>query len=207
MSAYVVDEVHIDALVLAGLVLQPSNYGPLSWFDRDLELEEERDGYERGQVWGPRAIELANERRRELTLETAGRVGAMLLAENVRSVNHRYDEDEWEQPYEFDEALWRYQRTQGRDIDPVKVLRAIAGFEYQACEHPEWSRSEAFHYLEALRRLCITRLAGYEQASSSVYDLDTIRRDPEPSRAELREQWQQTPNGREVARRLFGDDR
>lgn len=205
MSAYVVDEVHIDALVLAGLVLQPSSYGPLSWFDRDLEPEEERDGYERGQVWGPRSIELAAERRRELTEETAGRVGAMLLAENVRSVNHRYAEEEWEQAYEFDGALLSYQRTRGRDLDPVKVLRAIAGFEYQACEHPGWGRSEACRFLEALRRLCITRLAGYDQASSSVDDLETIRRDPEPSRAELRERWQQTPNGREVTRRLFGE--
>ncbi|GAA2628136.1 hypothetical protein GCM10010411_76790 [Actinomadura fulvescens] len=36
-----------------------------------------------------------------LTTDTAGRVGAMLLAENRRLVNHRYDEDDWEAPYLF----------------------------------------------------------------------------------------------------------
>ncbi len=35
-------------------------------------------------------------RDRTLTLATAWRVGAMLLAENARSVTHRYDEADWE---------------------------------------------------------------------------------------------------------------
>jgi hypothetical protein len=205
MSAYMVDEVHIDALVLAGLVLQPANHGPLRWFDRDLEPVEERDAHEAGQPWGPRAVELAEQRRRELTLESAGQVGRMLLAENQRSVNHRYNEVEIEPLYDFDEVLWRYQRTAGLDLDPVKVLRAIAGYEYQACEHPQWERSEACHYLDALRRLCISQLAGYDRATSSPSSLDDIRRDSGPSREELRRQWAQTPNGQAVTRRLFGD--
>lgn len=41
----------------------------------------------------------ASECKRELTSETAGRVGAVLLAENRRSVDHRYDEEESEEPY------------------------------------------------------------------------------------------------------------
>lgn len=93
---------------------------------------------------------------RELTEATAGRVGAMLLAENRRSVDHRYDETELEEPYLF---------TKLRGIpDPVIVLKAISCYEYQSCEHPEWATSEASRFCVALQAKMIGLLPGYDQA-------------------------------------------
>jgi len=155
MSAYVVDKTHVDVLVTAGLS-GPRSYGPLSWMWPALTPEDERDAYQAGEPWGPRAIELAQERRRELTDDTAGRVGAMLWAENRRSVNHRYAEDEWEEPYTF-------RRLPGQ-VDPVLVLKAINCYEYQSCEHPEWMRSEAHEFCQVLRDKMVRQLPGYDDA-------------------------------------------
>jgi hypothetical protein len=79
----------------------------------------------------------------------------MLLAENRRSVDHRYAEEEWEQPYLF-------KRLPGVP-NPVAVLKALDGFEYQACEHPEWEKSEAHAFVQALRKRAISKLPGYEE--------------------------------------------
>lgn len=155
MSAFVVDKTHIDALVTAGLS-GPRRYGDMRWLWPELSAEDERDAYEAGQPWGPRAVELAQERTHFLTDETAGRVGAMLWAENRASVNHRYDEDEWEPPYEF--------KRLGGTVDPVIVLKAIACYEYQSCEHPDWERSEAHTFVRALEAKMIRSLPGYDDA-------------------------------------------
>lgn len=74
-------------------------------------------------------------RARTLTPATAGRVGAMLLAENTRSVNYLHDEDDWEPVY----LLHPLPGTP----DPLAVLKAIACLEYQSCEHDGWLDSEA----------------------------------------------------------------
>jgi hypothetical protein len=133
MSAFMVDDTHIDALLTAGLLLDPR--APLRW-------------------WIPGV--------RELTAATADRVGAMLLAENRRSVNHRYREDEIESIYQFHQLAGR--------PDPVVVLSAIDCYEYQACEHPEWERSEAWAFCDALRRLACRHLPGYEAAPWEITD-------------------------------------
>lgn len=165
MSAFVVDKTHIDVLVFAGLS-GPRHYGPLRWQWPALTEEDERDAYEAGQPWGPRAIELAQERDRRLTDETAGRVGAMLWAENVRSVNHRYAEDEWEEVYE-------YRGLMGQ-VDPIIVLNAINCYEYQSCEHPEWERSEAYAFIQALRAKMISRLIPEGSPGWDISDRDVF---------------------------------
>lgn len=153
MSAFVVDELHIHVLVNAGLSysMRGSN---LSWLVRDLTDEEKVDSYTRGVPWGPGATAIYGQLRRELTRKTAGFVGAMLWAENVRSVNHRYAEEEWEQPYQFKEL---------RGVpSPVAVLKALDGYEYQSCEHEEWEDSESYRFCHALRKLAIKKLTGYD---------------------------------------------
>ncbi|MGH3900427.1 MAG: hypothetical protein ACRDTA_19720 [Pseudonocardiaceae bacterium] len=59
-------------------------------------------------------------------LLTAGRVGAMSLAENTRSVNYLHEEGCWEPVYLF--------HPLPGTPDPLAVLKAIAGLEYQSCE-------------------------------------------------------------------------
>ncbi len=145
------DQAHIRALVNAGL--QDHHRSPLSWGTRALTDEERSRSYERGTAWGPEAVEIASAVRRTLTPTTAGMVGAMLAAENQRSVNYRYDEHEIEAPYEHG--------PDARVYSPLEILVAIQGYEYQSCEHPDWEESEAQRFCAALRLAMITRLPGY----------------------------------------------
>jgi hypothetical protein len=151
-----VSDTHIHLLVNAGLSYSNPRRGKLRWTIRDLRDEEVRKAYSPGHAWGPEAQEVYGLVMRHLTRENAGYVGAMLLAENRRSVDHRYAEEEWEQPYVF-------QSVPGAPY-PVAVLKALDGFEYQACEHPEWDSSEAFNFCQALRKRAVQMLPGYEDS-------------------------------------------
>lgn len=155
MSAFVVSKIHIDALVTAGLAFD--RYGPLRWMTRDLTEEEQRTGYAEGEPWGPESVSIWRRLSRELTRDTAEQVGAMLWAENVRSVNHRYAEEEWEEVYTFE-------RLPGT-VNPIVVLKAISCYEYQSCEHPEWERSEARRFCDSLRKHMINHLPGMDDAA------------------------------------------
>ena len=141
MSCYMVSTTHIDAMLTAGIRL-PRPFGPMTWRNREVP---------EGEVSG-----LYVGRQQVLTAATAGRVGAMLLAENRRSVNHRYTEDEIEPPYVF--------RPLDGTPDPVVVLKAIAGYAYQSNEHPGWVTSEARRFCEALRYVCVWALPGMDDA-------------------------------------------
>lgn len=151
MSAFVVSEATIHGLVVGGLKL--ARYSPLRW-QLPIPAEERAGGYQVGTWIGPDAIALAEKYGRDLTEDTAGRVGAMLWAENVRSVNHRYAEEDLEPIYPGLPAGWRSAR-----IDPARLLSVIGCYEYQSCEHPEWESSEARIYCTALRELCCDQLA------------------------------------------------
>jgi hypothetical protein len=85
----------------------------------------------------------------------------MLLEQNIRGVNSRYCiEGESETMYAFEVSRV--------SLDPVQVLKALQCYEYQACNDPGWKGSEARAFCDALRRLAIARLPGYEQAAWEV---------------------------------------
>lgn len=167
MSAFVVGIPHIDYLLSAGMsrsILRLQGYD-LTWFASE-------PGHDPTAEW-------YRENKRTLTPATAGRVGAMLLAENQASVNHRYTRDELEEPY-----LWREVRG---PFDPVVVLKAAKCYAYQACEHEEWNGSEARQFIDSLIHVAIDALPGYDGAPGwEMYEveyetgislLDLIRRD------------------------------
>jgi hypothetical protein len=108
-------------------------------------------------------VQTLRERHRELRYENATEVGRMLLAENYRSVYHRYDEGpkaELEDPYVYSPSPVKK--------DPVQVLSAINCLEYQSCEHPEWADSEAKAFLDALAHKAILSLPGYDDTMWEV---------------------------------------
>lgn len=170
MSAFMVSTDHIDALLTAGMS-GVRRYGPLRWM---VPAPVNEHAYQAGEPWGPEASQEYEQRRRELTEETAGQVGAMLLAENRRSVDHRYAEEEIEEPYLYhryprnvSRAELRAQHEAGtlpRPLAPVDILKMIECYEYQSCEHPEWETSEAHAFCQALRMDQISKLEGYEDA-------------------------------------------
>lgn len=156
MSAFMVPVEHVRAMVNAGL--RTEGYGPLSWSVRQLTQVEKDRAYEPGQPWGPDMHAVIKETHRELTRETAGAVGAMLLAQNRRSVDFRYNESDIEEPY-----LHAVSTT---PREPVEILKAIDCYEYQSCETPDWEDSEAARFCQALRALLIGKLPGYAEADA-----------------------------------------
>lgn len=163
MSAWIVTQAHIAALVNAGLAF-PTHGGDrkLSWQWEPLpDPAEEATAHERGTYWGPGYIELAKRRRHELTRENAQLVGQMLLAENYRSVNHRYNENE---------EVPAYVHKHAKPLSPVVVLKALACYEHQACEGAEWRTSQAKAFCNALRKCCIEALPGYDEAPWGIKD-------------------------------------
>jgi hypothetical protein len=83
---------------------------------------------------------------RSLRDKTQIEIGRMLLAENARSVGYRYRE------VQDPAALTYVYRPTNREYTPSQALTAIRGFEYQACEAPEWDQSEAHAFCRALFR-------------------------------------------------------
>jgi hypothetical protein len=49
-------------------------------------------------------------------------------------------------------------------VDPVQVLKAIAFYTYQSCEHPGWATSEARDLCDQIRDAVIRTLPGYDAA-------------------------------------------
>ena len=161
MSAYVVSDIHLHALLSAGLSHGPRR-GVLRWHAPESEEPAGEEDYTPGEPWGTTAVETATRRARELTRETADSVGLMLLAQNYASVNHRYAEAE-------DEPLYRFQSLVGYP-QPVIVLKALDCYEYQACETPDWAQTEAHDFCRALRKRMIAQLPGYEDAPWGIED-------------------------------------
>lgn len=131
MSAFVVSKETIDVLVNAAQA-GVSDRG-LRWHNGTRHLDRSGGG-----------------------TETPGEVGAMLWAENVASVNHRYREEDWEPVYEFRPLLCSF--------TPAEVFKAIDCYEYQSCEHEGWETSEAASFCDALRRKYTYRVDGYSAA-------------------------------------------
>jgi hypothetical protein len=154
MSAFMVPVEHIRAMVNAGLQVQ---YGPMSWPTRTLTDEEQTLAYQQGEPWGPQASQVWTVVWRQLTPANVDAVGAMLAAQNRRSVDFRYAEEELEDVYTHGPSRTR---------EPVEVLKAIDCYEYQSCETPDWEQTEAHSFCQTLRRQLIHQLPGYDQADT-----------------------------------------
>lgn len=136
MSAFIVNRTHLDYLVTAAFTL--SGRDTPRWF------------------W--------NNHWHELEYDNATQLGTMLAAENHASVTYRYpslSEAEMAdsppiEPYTF--------RRYPRRPDPIQVLKAIACYEYQSCEHPGWEQSQAHAFCQALREQAIWALPGMDKA-------------------------------------------
>ena len=83
-------------------------------------------------------------------------VGQILLAENYRSVNYRYDERE--QTPTFQPVC------PSRQYSPIEIIKACDCYGYQACKAPDWKDTEAYAVMQALRNRAIQRLPEYREA-------------------------------------------
>jgi len=157
MSAFVVSQAHIDYLLTAGIRYSSPALGAdrVTWQARPSPPYPGSAGYE-GWIAEVRA------NRRELDYTNADTVGAMLWAENHRSVSARYGELQATPEY-------RYRET-ARRVSAVGALKLLRCFEYQSCESADWEVTEAYRFCEGLRTLLIARLPGYEAAPWAIED-------------------------------------
>ncbi len=89
-------------------------------------------------------------------------IASILMAENARSVGHRYADDG------AVPVVTRAQirRWQFRALSPVACLKAIDSLAYQSCESPDWRETAAHGLLDFMRGALIKRLSGYEDADT-----------------------------------------
>lgn len=133
MSAHMVSAEHINVMVHAGLSIGGFRGGEVF-----ILTTEEPTPYNGVQSSGGYSM-------RVLRTGTETAFGQMLLDANAASVNARYQEEE--------AYVYAYQRPQHTDWEPVEILGAINGYEYQACETDDWLTSEAKAFCDRLRKL------------------------------------------------------
>ena len=153
MSAWIVCKEHIDALVSAAMQAPPRSQAMRLGDKFAVALaarlhREHPAAIKSGRLMVPNYLSHHTDPR---VLNTAGMV---LWRENHESVNHRYSAKDTPPPY-----VWTR-----RDDAPVVVLKSIACYEYQTCEHPTWKESAAFEFCEMLRHHTIALLPGWEDA-------------------------------------------
>ena len=138
MSAFLVNDDHVDFLVTAAIEYRVMHRMADGWTQVDRT--------------------------------NADTIGMMLLAENAASVSDRYAHCDDLSADERGEtaAFYRFRHVNGfgqrLGMLPVDVLKAIACYRYQACEHDGWSASGAAELCERLQSAAVERLAGYSDA-------------------------------------------
>lgn len=88
---------------------------------------------------------------------TDNELGQVLLSENVRSVNSRYNETDETPAYE-------HRPVRFDAIDAVMVLKSVQCLNYQSCETDDWQSTSAFKVLKAIESGAIAHLRGYSDA-------------------------------------------
>lgn len=87
-----------------------------------------------------------------------------LMAENVRSVDYRYNE---KNPF-FPVRSALSDPIDGLKVSVVQALKLCDCLEYQSCETPDYYQTEAYSLLNDLRKLLIHSLDGYEEADWAI---------------------------------------
>jgi hypothetical protein len=162
MSCYMVGHDHIDALVTAAAsVCQERHDSGLRWGWFPDVADDNTSGEFMYTELGYADSERATE------------VGQMLMRANLESVCARYSDCEpgGDLPGtigETDPDSYEFHRVNSYDLPPetqsVVILKALACFEYQACEFSGWRDSEAYAFCDALRHKMVNQLPGYSDA-------------------------------------------
>lgn len=140
MSAFVVSHKHINALLTFA---SRARYGCAVYFNHALVFD----------LKDPAACQQAAE---------------ILLAENVRSVNHRYP-DTVGHPENLPGVLAENGqaivfRPVYPMISPLVALKACSCYDYQACETDDYPTRLAAKIIDTIRHNAISRLPGYDEA-------------------------------------------
>lgn len=136
MSAFLCDDCHLTALA-------------------SFALQEKTQGY----LAGPDASYHA---RHGEPLQT---LGQRLKDENAANLYHLYGDRADDSPETWIGPFEPCRHAHHARVEPVAMLKAIACYEYQCCDRPEWKDSDVRSLLSRMRSAAIARLPGYEQAA------------------------------------------
>jgi hypothetical protein len=176
MSAFVVDNRTIDYLVTWVHRHSSSRCGPIctkpvpEWRTVDDVPEPLRD-----YIDGPHAWSEPGKFSLRVGQMHPTDIGKILLAENVRSVAHRYG-GRLDSP-ELSAAVDYYFRPVMQDLLPGWVVKSCACLDYQSCETEEWPSTVAHAIMEAIKSDAIRELT--EDCPWGVTDADLFRRQHE----------------------------
>jgi len=154
MSAFILSQDHIDYLVTAAVMLSTGRDStPIYWWQYPEHAQPTTVG-----SWN------------------ADEFGRMLLAENIASVRYRYPNDEYTMlpgpiptPFAHEYTYRSFAPFRGREVHTIaQVLKTLACYEYQSCEHPGWEASSAKAICDNIRRAYISRIPGYDDAEWEV---------------------------------------
>ncbi|WP_280423700.1 hypothetical protein [Nocardia carnea] len=93
-------------------------------------------------------------------------LGQLLWDENVRSVDHRYQQSTLPERYVL--------HTTEAVLDPLAVPKVIDCYQYQSCEHPAWADSDACAWVTRLREAIYAAFPGYATPVASPYSPDRL---------------------------------
>lgn len=88
-------------------------------------------------------------------------LGNLLKRANYQSVNTRYNQKDVPEPFKLEWLL-------STKIDPVQVIKACDCFDYQACEVPDYERTDAAKVIDRIRSGAWHALPGYEEAEWEI---------------------------------------
>jgi hypothetical protein len=161
---------HIDALVRTAIEgPEGCGGGPNQW--------------KSFHYWEPSLNEGQGDNR-PVTRENADAVGQMLWMENLRSITH-HDAPDRPPRTGLEELVRGYHYTPTpRTLTIVEAFKALHGYEYQTCEHPEWFASEAYRFCDALARRLSRHLPGYADADTWTITRNTYARPRQSHRAQ-----------------------
>lgn len=86
-----------------------------------------------------------------------------IMAKNVASVNHRYEDLDEKGPVITISDIFK-----AKDITPVQALKAVRCLNYQSCELEDWERSPEKEFLDKIDDAAIWALPGIEEAAWAI---------------------------------------
>ena len=106
-----------------------------------------------------------------LNKDTAPKLAQILYAENIRSINSRYNEET------SNEYMGYEYIPQARDVYSVpEIAQALSSYDYQSCETEDYHESEAAKIINLMRKQLLNELVDAEEGIDT-WRIDTVKTD------------------------------
>ena len=167
MSAWICSQLHIKALAIYATTKTGREFGRAT---KNEHGESNLSKWEKVADFPLVHLDFTIE---EHDLSDATTVARILMTENIKSVCHRYDEEEekyYVQELSVDVTPADRARAKALQFTPVQLIKLIHCLDYQSCEHPGWKDSLAKRILDDLEAVLVHQIPGYEDAPWGIDD-------------------------------------